>query len=519
VDDTTYPTQTPSTTVPTVVGDVTDNDTLNGVLVTSLNTDVTPVTSGPLSIDADGNLSLAPNTPSGTYTIVYQLCEVDPVTGLAVVPANCDTATATVVVLNPIVANDDSNPTPINGYTGGVAIPTVLENDTLNGVLVTASQVTITLTSTLPTGITFDTTTGAVGVSPGTPAGTYTFTYLLCEVGANPANCDPATVTVTVVPPPIIAEDDNLTTFPINGFDGGLPGNIFDNNGNGEDLVNGLPVLADEVIITLLNDGGLTGVVIDNNGDIIVPAGTPAGSYTLEYQICDVLNPTNCDTAFVFILVEAPVIDAVDNDFSSTPINSATGGSVSIFDNDTLNGDAIDQNDVTFVILNNGGIDGIQVGVVLNSNGVIQVPAGTPPGTYVLTYQICQVLNPTVCDVAFVTIVVLDPCDFDNAPDSCDIIVFNTISNNNDGINDYFLLQGIERFPNNSVCIFNRWGVKVYEVNGYDNDSRSFKGISEGRVTYKQDSELPEGTYFYVLKYTKSNGVERERAGYLYINR
>jgi large repetitive protein len=99
------------------------------------------------------------------------------------------------------------------------------------------------------------------------------------------------------------------------------------------------------------------------------------------------------------------------------------------------------------------------------------------------------------------------------------LVIWNTISNNNDGINDYFILEGIERFPNNSVCIFNRWGVKVYEVEGYDNDSRSFKGISEGRSTYKQDSELPEGTYFYVLKYTKSNGTVKEKAGYLYINR
>jgi hypothetical protein len=37
-------------------------DSLNGIAVTSANTDVTPVTTGPLRIDADGNLTLAPNT-------------------------------------------------------------------------------------------------------------------------------------------------------------------------------------------------------------------------------------------------------------------------------------------------------------------------------------------------------------------------------------------------------------------------------------------------------------------------
>jgi hypothetical protein len=41
------------------VGNVTTNDTLNGVLVTSANTDVTPITTGPLSVDANGVVTLA----------------------------------------------------------------------------------------------------------------------------------------------------------------------------------------------------------------------------------------------------------------------------------------------------------------------------------------------------------------------------------------------------------------------------------------------------------------------------
>jgi hypothetical protein len=87
------PPQAPSTTVATTVGSVLANngngaDSLNGIAVTSANTDVTPITTGPLRIDADGNLTLAPNTVSGTYTITYQLCEegADPV--------NCTNATA-----------------------------------------------------------------------------------------------------------------------------------------------------------------------------------------------------------------------------------------------------------------------------------------------------------------------------------------------------------------------------------------------------------------------------------------
>ncbi|MBC8644222.1 hypothetical protein H9W95_09730 [Flavobacterium lindanitolerans] len=61
---------------------------------------------------------------------MYQLCEI-------LNPTNCDSATVTIVVTAaPIVAVNDTNATPVNGYVGGNAIPNVLANDTLNGVAV-----------------------------------------------------------------------------------------------------------------------------------------------------------------------------------------------------------------------------------------------------------------------------------------------------------------------------------------------------------------------------------------------
>ena len=102
----------PGTTVATSVGSVlVDNgngaDELNGTAVAVANTNVTPITTGPLSIDVNGNLTLAPNTVSGTYSITYQLCEAD------ADPVNCANAVATVVVLNPIDAIND-NPAIVN---------------------------------------------------------------------------------------------------------------------------------------------------------------------------------------------------------------------------------------------------------------------------------------------------------------------------------------------------------------------------------------------------------------------
>jgi hypothetical protein len=81
---------------------------------TAANTDVTPVTNGPLSID-DGNLTVAPNTPSGTYPSHMRSVKQE--------QNQIVRATATVVVNNAIVAINDTIP----------ATGSVLANDTING--------------------------------------------------------------------------------------------------------------------------------------------------------------------------------------------------------------------------------------------------------------------------------------------------------------------------------------------------------------------------------------------------
>ncbi|MFD0864053.1 gliding motility-associated C-terminal domain-containing protein [Sungkyunkwania multivorans] len=104
------------------------------------------------------------------------------------------------------------------------------------------------------------------------------------------------------------------------------------------------------------------------------------------------------------------------------------------------------------------------------------------------------------------------------------IVVFDLdpitgVSPDDDGENDTFQIPGIENFPNNTVRIYNRWGVLVYETRGYGQNGNVFRGISNGRVTINTDATLPEGTYYYVLEYQLPNGTFRSKAGYLYINR
>ena len=72
-------------------------------------------------------------------------------------------------------------------------------------------------------------------------------------------------------------------------------------------------------------------------------------------------------------------------------------------------------------------------------------------------------------------------------------------------------------FPDNTVEIFNRWGVKVFTARRYDNDTNTFRGISNGRVTIKVNETLPAGVYYYVINFN-DDGLTESMTGYLYIN-
>jgi len=93
-----------------------------------------------------------------------------------------------------------------------------------------------------------------------------------------------------------------------------------------------------------------------------------------------------------------------------------------------------------------------------------------------------------------------------------DIVIYNLVTPDGDGKNDYFVIDNIKNYPNNKVEIFNRWGARVYETRGYDpigdGSSNVFRGYSEGKVTVDKGSKLPSGTYYYVItyEYTDANG-------------
>ena len=109
-------------------------------------------------------------------------------------------------------------------------------------------------------------------------------------------------------------------------------------------------------------------------------------------------------------------------------------------------------------------------------------------------------------------------CDNDGIPDyldpdPCDLLIPSGFSPDNDGINDKFIIKGIEAYPNASLTIFNRWGNKVYEsTGGYPND---WDGTNQFGMTVGERN-LPVGTYFYVLDLGDGSEVIK---GFVFINK
>ncbi|MFN2261236.1 MAG: gliding motility-associated C-terminal domain-containing protein, partial [Psychroflexus sp.] len=100
------------------------------------------------------------------------------------------------------------------------------------------------------------------------------------------------------------------------------------------------------------------------------------------------------------------------------------------------------------------------------------------------------------------------------------IEIFNAVSTNEDVYeNNFFRIDGIQAFPDNNLKIYNRQGVKVFDVRGYgQSNSNLFTGESDGNVTIQKDKKLPTGTYFYILTFTNQNGDREEYKGYLHLN-
>jgi gliding motility-associated-like protein len=97
------------------------------------------------------------------------------------------------------------------------------------------------------------------------------------------------------------------------------------------------------------------------------------------------------------------------------------------------------------------------------------------------------------------------------------IRVHPAISPNNDGLgNDVMYIENIEKYPNNEVVIFNRWGGTVFKLKNYDNKSNNFKGRSNAGGSAGND--VPDGSYFYNIE-VLIDGKKEHYTGFIVIKR
>ena len=500
-DDTyTFTTTESTTTTPTTVGSVFSNDCMNGKpidiqkVIFSLLPQSTPTS---FVITKDGNIIVPSLTPIGHYILNYRICDnSQPLKNKSLKPI-CQTATVTIAVLQLVTTpTTATNTTITTTTTPTVVTPTVItlsddtytltttestttttattvgsvfSNDRLNGKPINIQKVIFSLLPQSTPNTFVITKDGNIIVPPQTPVGCYTLNYCICDNSQPLKNknhkpvCQTATVTIvvlqsvttptttsttvtatttpTVVTPTVITLSDDtyiLTTTESTTTTATTVGSVFTN-----DRLNGRPIDIQKVIFSLLPQSTPTSFVITKDGNIIVPAKTPAGRYTLNYRICD--NSQNskdksfkpiCQTATVTIVVRQTVttpttttstivtttttatvitptiITLSDDTYTVTTTESATTTATtvgSVFTNDRLNGRPIDIQKVIFSLLPQS----TPTSFVITKDGNIIVPPQTPIGRYTLNYRICDNSQPLknktqkpVCQTATVTIVV-----------------------------------------------------------------------------------------------------------------
>jgi gliding motility-associated-like protein len=100
----------------------------------------------------------------------------------------------------------------------------------------------------------------------------------------------------------------------------------------------------------------------------------------------------------------------------------------------------------------------------------------------------------------------------DGIGDVCESIEpADTLTPNGDLQNDTWNIQNIENVDN-TVKVFNRYGVKVFSASNYVNNTWGGESSEGG------SGLLPAGSYYYVIDYVSSQGESKTSTGWIYIN-
>ena len=329
---------------------------------------------------------------AGNSTCTYEICDSNSPT------PQCDTADIvfTVGAGAAPVANDDTATTDPN-----VAVVTnVATNDTdADGNLDTTS---VTLTGGQPNAATEGSCSVASPNITFTPVAAYlggdvVCNYQICDSNTPTAQCDTASLTITVDGDPVAVADTGSGNFgdPIT-----VDVQVNDTEPNG-DLDPSTTTIDTQAPVA----EGVCAVGGAPNYDVtFTPAANFAGNSTCTYQVCDGSTPANCDTADVVFTVApggAPV--ATDDTGSGSFGDPIT---VDVQANDTDPDGNLDPSS-TSIDTQPPVAEGVcAVGTAPNYD-VTFTPAANFAGNSTCTYEICDLNSPTPqCDTADVVFTV-----------------------------------------------------------------------------------------------------------------
>ena len=266
----------------TALSNVLANDTIAGAPATLTSVFISQVSASNPGISVNtgtGAVNVANPTPAGTHTLVYRICSYADVNF-------CDNATVSVLV-KPYTIDAVNDYGTISPSGGGSAV-NVLSNDTFAGGGA-AGNVSLAFISMSPSnaGITLD-SNGSVNVARNSALGTFVLTYRICA-NVEPTLCDTATATIMVRHYVIDAVNDYVRT---SSKVTSSPLNVLTN-----DIFNGGPATPAQVQITNLS-APIPGITLNTStGLVTVIAKTTSGTYNINYKICEINAPTNCDMA------------------------------------------------------------------------------------------------------------------------------------------------------------------------------------------------------------------------------
>ncbi len=89
-----------------------------------------------------------------------------------------------------------------------------------------------------------------------------------------------------------------------------------------------------------------------------------------------------------------------------------------------------------------------------------------------------------------------------------EFVVNKLITPNGDGMNDFWKIENIESFKDNTITVIDRWGGVIYTASGYDNESISWDGTNTKGI------KAPTGTYFYTIS-VRFRGKQVEKKGFI----